>query len=167
MLVAGILDESAGAVIRALRQRLGRGVALIGSDGLLPISALFAGAGEAARDVHVSFPGLDPGHLGPSGRAFVRAFGARRQGPVDQAAVYAAAAAELALDAIAHSDGTRRGVLAALRRPSRANGILGALHVDSAGDVKPVFTIVRAARPGGSDAIGSTEGAVWERTLEP
>jgi DNA-binding SARP family transcriptional activator/ABC-type branched-subunit amino acid transport system substrate-binding protein len=166
VLVAGLLDESAGAVVRALRQRLGHRVALIGSDGLLPISVLFAGAGSAARDVHVSFPGLDPAHLGPAGRAFVRAFGATRQGPVDQAAVYAAAAAELALDAIARSDGTRGGVLAALRRPS-ANGILGALHMDTAGDVKPVFTIVRAARPGGSDAIGSTEGAVWERTLSP
>ena len=166
VLVAGLEDESAGDVIRALRLRLGRRVELVGGDGLLPISGLFAVARAAARGVHISLPGLDPRHLGAVGRAFVRAFGATRQEPVDQTAVYAAAAAELALDAIARSDGTRAGVLAALRRPS-ANGILGALRIDAAGDAKPVFTIFRAARPGGSDTIGSTEGAVWERTLSP
>jgi DNA-binding SARP family transcriptional activator/ABC-type branched-subunit amino acid transport system substrate-binding protein len=165
VLVAGLLDDNAGAVIRALRQHLGRRVALIGSDGLLPISALFARAGSAARGVHVSFPGLDVRHLGPAGQAFVRAFGASRQGPVEQAAVYAAAAVELALDAIAHSDGSRRGVLAALRRRPLA-GILGNARFDAQGDVRPgSFTIVRAARPGGSDAVLSTDGAVWERVV--
>jgi len=166
VLVAALLDESAGVVIRALRQQLGPAVPLLGPDGLLSVSELFARSGTAARGVRISVPGLDAGHLGPAGRAFVRAFGATRQGPVDQAAVYAAAAAELALDAIARSDGTRAGVLAALRRPS-ANGILGVLRIDAAGDVKPVVTIVRASVPGGSDAIGSTQGAVWERTLSP
>jgi DNA-binding SARP family transcriptional activator/ABC-type branched-subunit amino acid transport system substrate-binding protein len=165
VLVAGLLDENAGAVIRDLRQRLGRRVALIGSDGLLPISVLFARAGAAARDVHIAFPGLDPRHLGPAGRAFVRAFGASRQGSVDQAAVYAAAAAELALDAIAHSNGTRGSVLAALRR-QRLAGILGTARLDAGGDVRPAtFTIVRANRPGGSDTVASVDGAVWERVL--
>ena len=166
VLVAALLDESAGTVMRALRQRLGSDVPLIGGDGLLPISQLYSAAGSAARGVHIVVPGRDSAHLGPAGRAFVRAFGASRQGSVDEAAVYAAAAAELALDAIVRSDGTRAGVLAALRRPS-ANGILGALRIDAAGDVKPVSTVVRAVRPGGSDTVGSTDGAVWERTLSP
>jgi ABC-type branched-subunit amino acid transport system substrate-binding protein len=165
VLVAGLLDENAGAVVRDLRRRLGPQVDLIGGDALLPISVLFARAGASARGVHVSFPGLDPRHLGAEGRAFVRAFGASQQGPVNQAAVYAAAAAELALDAIAHSGGTRKGVLEALRR-SHPPGILGVIHIDARGDIRPVvFTIVRAARAGGSDAVVSTEGAIWERAL--
>ncbi|MDX6618727.1 MAG: hypothetical protein QOK36_1113 [Gaiellales bacterium] len=163
--VSGLLDENAGAVIRALRARLGHGIELIGSTGLLPVSALFKRAGPAARGVHVSIPGLEVAHLGPGGRAFVRAFGASRGGPVEQAAIYAAAAAELALDAIARSDGTRRGVLAELHR-TRSSQILGPLRFDRNGDVSPgSFTIVRAVRPGGSDALQSVDGARWERIV--
>jgi branched-chain amino acid transport system substrate-binding protein len=165
VLVAGLLDENAGAVIGALRARLGTRVELIGSGGLLPISALFARAGPAARGVHVSLPGLDASHLGADGRAFVRAFGASRGGQVDQASIYAAAAAELVLDAIARSDGTRRGVLAELQR-TRSSGILGPLRLDRNGDVTPRrVTIVRAARAGGSDALQNVDGATWERTV--
>ena len=167
VLVAGLLDDNAGAVVRDLRLHLGSRVDLIGSDALLPISGLFARAGAAARGIHLSFPGVDVGHLGPQGRAFVRAFGASRQGPVDQAAVYAAAATELALDAIAHSGGTRRGVLEALGRRHPV-GILGAIRLDERGDIRPArFTIVRAARAGGSDAVVSTDGAIWERVVSP
>ena len=169
MLVAGLLDDNAGAVVRALRRaQLGTRVELLGSDALLPVSALFARAGTAARGVHLSFSGLDVDHLGPQGQAFVRAFGSepagsrragRRSTPPPPP--------ELALDAIAHSGGTRREVLEALARAHPA-GILGAIRLDARGDIRPArFTIVRAARPGGSDAVESTEGGTWEREVTP
>jgi branched-chain amino acid transport system substrate-binding protein len=165
VVVAGLLDENAGAVIRALRERLGSGVQLIGSSALLPVSGLFTRAGPAARGVHVSLPGLEADHAGAGARAFSRAFAARRQAPVAQAAVYAAAATQLVLRAIARSDGSREGVLAALRR-TRSSEILGPLRVDANGDAHPrAFTIARAERPGGSDALQSLDGSIWERTL--
>jgi DNA-binding SARP family transcriptional activator/ABC-type branched-subunit amino acid transport system substrate-binding protein len=165
VVVAGLLDEGAGAVIAALRARLGARVELIGSSSLLPVSALFARAGPAARGVHVSLSGYAADGFGPGGRAFVRAFGADRQAPVQQATIYAAAAAGLALDAIARSGGTRSGTLSALRRTT-ANAILGPLRFDPNGDVRPrVVTIVRAMRGGGSSALQSVDGAVVERVI--
>jgi ABC-type branched-subunit amino acid transport system substrate-binding protein len=167
VVVAGLLDDNAGEVIRALRARLGRRAQLIGSVGLLPVATLFKRAGPAARGVHVSFPGLHASQLGPGGQAFIHAFGASQGGPVDQATIYAAAAAELALAALARSDGTRHGVLAELRR-TRSSEILGPVRFDRNGDASPRgVTIVRSLRPGGSDVLQSTDGASWERTVAP
>ena len=57
---------------------------------------------------------LPPEPLGPAGRQFATRFAATQHGaPVNQAALYAAQATELMIDAIAHSDGTR-----AIGRPS-------------------------------------------------
>jgi ABC-type branched-subunit amino acid transport system substrate-binding protein len=51
-------------------------------------------------------------------------------------AIYGAAAAEVLLDAIAASDGTRAGVRAALFR-TRDRGTLGSIEIDGNGDVVP------------------------------
>lgn len=58
--------------------------------------------------MYVSLPGLTTASLAPQGRIFVRDFAATQPGPrVDQAAVYAAQAAEvlLAIEAGRGSDG--------------------------------------------------------------
>ena len=74
--------------------------------------------------------------------------------------VYAAQSAELLLDAIAGSDGTRDSVVAALRRTRVKRGLLGSIAFDSEGDIThaPV-TVFRALRGGGSGLVTSAEGA--------
>ena len=61
-------------------------------------------------------------------------------------AVYGAAAADVLLDAIAASDGTRAGVRAALLRV-RDRGLLGSFRIDANGDIVPAkVAILRIVR---------------------
>ena len=167
--VSGLLDTNGGAVIRALRARLRSAVRIISMDGLLPVSKLFAAAGEAAAGVYLSVGGLAPQQLGPGGRNFVSDFAATQpDAAVHRHSVYAAAAAATMLDAIAGSDGTRASVTRRLLGTEPRRGILGSYRLDANGDVDPSpITIVRARRGGGSDAIESTDGATYVRVIRP
>jgi ABC-type branched-subunit amino acid transport system substrate-binding protein len=79
---------------------------------------------------------------------------------------YAAQAAEIMLDAIAASDGSRSSVATALSRQRANPGIIGSFGFDPAGDVTSApITIVRARRGGGSPAVVSTEGAQVVRVI--
>ena len=111
--VSGLLDGNAGQLIRDLRSRLPAGVALIGNDGLLPISRLFAAGGDAAQGMYVSIAELPIERL-PQ-RAGTSSPSSRLPRPlraIHPAAVYAAQAADVLLDAIARSDGSRASVVA-------------------------------------------------------
>jgi branched-chain amino acid transport system substrate-binding protein len=159
--VGGLIDTRGGAVIRALRKRLGPRVEILANDGFLPIAGLFQAAGAAARGVYVSTAALPNGRLGLAGREFVTRFSATQHGaPVDHAAVYAAQAADLLLAAIARSDGSRSSVSRALLAAQVRNGIVGSFRFDANGDptAAPV-TIVRTRRPGGDPAVESIDGA--------
>jgi branched-chain amino acid transport system substrate-binding protein len=131
-----------GALIRALRARLGPRTALIASDGFLPVSAMLKDAGAAAVGVYVIFPVAAAEMLGPAGRRFVRAFGATQPGGVVQSGTYvpeAAAATDVVLQAIARSDGTRASVLRQLRNAKAGDGILGPFRFDLNGDMDPAL----------------------------
>ena len=159
--VSGLIDSHGDAVVRALRERLGARVTLLANDGFLPISALFAKAGDAASGIYVSTAALPNRQLGLAGREFVTHFGATQHGaPVDHAAVYAAQATEVMLDAIAGSDGSRASVTRALRATRIRDGILGGFGFDANGDPSSApVTIVRAHTPGGEAAVESIDGA--------
>jgi branched-chain amino acid transport system substrate-binding protein len=167
--VAGLLDTGGGRVIADLRRALGPRVPIIAGDGMLPVASLFRAAGPAARGVRVSFGGLTTGALSPAGRHFVALFGATQPGGrVDESSVYAAAATNVMLDAIARSDGTRSSVTRELLASRVSGGLLGGFRFDANGDpsVSPI-TILRAKRPGGSDGVLGHEGASVERVLYP
>ena len=86
---------------------------------------------------------------------------------IHPAAVYAAQAADVLLDAIARSDGSRASVVAELRRSRVRRGLIGSFAFDSAGDVTHTpITIVRASRGGGSETVGSTAGARVVRVID-
>jgi ABC-type branched-subunit amino acid transport system substrate-binding protein len=85
--------------------------------------------------------------LGPAGRAFARDFRRSLAGaPVEPSAVYAAETMEVALDALARSDGSRASVLDALFRTRIDDGLLGRVSFDGHGDiaVDPI-TVLRVA----------------------
>ena len=64
--------------------------------------------------------------LGPSAAGFVRRFGTTQPGlAVEPSAVYAAQSAEVMIDAIARSDGTRRSVAQALLDTRLRASLLG------------------------------------------
>jgi len=160
VLVASLIDDNGGELVRALRRRLGDRVELLGIDGLLPVSALWAHAGGAARGVVLAVAGTPVARLPAAGQRFADAFASAHGGqPAEPAAVAAAAATEVLLDAIRRSDGTRAGVARALLA-TRVDGVLGPIGFDGRGDLVPAtITLARVERGGGADVAGSSDGA--------
>jgi branched-chain amino acid transport system substrate-binding protein len=153
VVVGGDVFRGAAGLVRALRARLGpRFTILTGGWGAVPLSELRRRAGRAAQGVWVTQ--TDPlttrrQDLGPAARAFQRELGTSSP---EQYVLEAGQAAEVVVDAIARSDGTRASVLAALKRTRVENGILGSFRFDRNGDITParvtVFRIGRDASAG-------------------
>jgi ABC-type branched-subunit amino acid transport system substrate-binding protein/DNA-binding beta-propeller fold protein YncE len=147
VVVAGILLPGTGALIRDLRAALGPRVAIVAPDGFAVVDDLVKLAGPGARgDMYVSTYGLPNSHLPPRGQRFLDAFApAQGTGPgPDFAAAYGAQGAELLLDAVARSDGTRSSVVREVRRTSVHDGLLGRIRFDRNGDLEQgPFTFLR------------------------
>ncbi len=167
--IGGLLDTNAARVVRNLRARLGPSVDLLAPDGLTPLPLLVARAGRAARGVYVSLGGAVTERLPPAGAHFVRRFAEMQAGAeIDPSTVYAAQAAEVLLDAIARSDGTRDSILEALFATRVDDGLLGSFRFDENGDItESPITILRVARGGASSRIPSVEGGIVERVVRP
>jgi branched-chain amino acid transport system substrate-binding protein len=133
--LGGLICENGGKLIKDLRSVLGTDVTLITPDGFTPISAVVEGAGTAAEDVYVSIAGQPNENLGPTGKTFVKDFGATQSGgQVDPYSAYAAQATEVLLTAIEESDGSRADIAAKLFDTKVTDGILGDFEIDANGD---------------------------------
>jgi len=164
--LAGLLGDQGGG-LKELRSRLGPRVTLVASAGSASISDLFRVLGPAARTIYVTYLGLTNERLPAGGRRFVDAFSATQRGSVHPIVAYAAQAAEVLLDAIARSDGTRASVTKELFATQVRNGILGTFRFDRNGDTTlRRVTILRPRRPGGSRATQSPEGASVVRVID-
>jgi branched-chain amino acid transport system substrate-binding protein len=143
--LGGLVCNQGGKLIKDLRGQLGTDVTLFAPDGFTPVSAVAAGGGSAAEGVIVSVAGTFNSKLGPKGKKFVSDFGATQSGGhVDPYAVYAAQAAQIVLDAIAKSDGSREQVIANLFKTKVTDGILGSFQITSTGDVsKPTYAFYK------------------------
>jgi branched-chain amino acid transport system substrate-binding protein len=106
---------------------------VIASDGFAPPSDVVNLVGAAAEDLMISVAGVPNERLGPVGRQFVRSFEKVTPTPYYLGA-YAAQAADVLLDAIARSDGTRASVVGNLFRTKVTDGILGSFAIDPSGD---------------------------------
>ena len=106
-------------------------------------------SGRACREgMYVSQYGIPNAELPPRGREFLESFARSRSRPPgagpDFAAAYGAQAAEILLDAIARSDGTRTSVTREVLRARVEDGILGDIRFDRNGDlVNAPFTFFR------------------------
>ena len=85
------------------------------------------------------------------GATFAKEFAPRLGGkPIDPYAIYGAQAAQLILDAIGGSDGTRQGVVDAMFNAEVNDGLLGTFEINDNGDPAKAggavvgFTIYRA-----------------------
>ena len=107
--------------------------------------------------------------LDPAGQRFLHDFGATRPGgQIPAYSVYAAAATEVLLDAIARSDGTRESVARALGTVRLPDSALGPIALDRRGELtsNPV-AVVRADHGGEPFDPEGTAGGVVVRLITP
>jgi ABC-type branched-subunit amino acid transport system substrate-binding protein len=116
---------------------LGPGVALVAPDGFALPGDLQKLAGAGAQGLYVSNYGVPNSRLPVRGKRFLESFASTQSAGsgADLAAAYGAQAAEILLDAIARSDGTRASVTRELRRTRIEDGILGEIRFDRNGDL--------------------------------
>jgi hypothetical protein len=130
-------------MVRAVRRRLGRRAVIAGPDLLLPVATLFERAGGHARGMLLSATVVPE----------------RARGRDSAAAVYATVATDVALDAIARSDGTRASVARAVRATDDRRTPIGPIAFTKRGDLRrPPIALLRVLRGGGSDEILSKDG---------
>jgi branched-chain amino acid transport system substrate-binding protein len=145
--MAGAAPPATPALLRDLRAHLGRRPALITSDGFADFERLRE-SGRAAQGMYVANYGIPNAELPPAGRRLLDAAGRPEDDP-DTSFAYGAQAAEILLDAIARSDGTRASVTRELRATRVEDGILGDIRFDNNGDlVEGPVTIYRFTRQG-------------------
>ncbi len=144
VVLAGAGPPHVDSLLRDLRASLGRGVALIASDGFMGVS------GPEARGMYIGNYGIPNAELPAEGKRFLGELEARGGDPgPDFTAAYGAQAAEILLDAIARSDGTRASVAEELRAATVEDGILGNIRFDRYGDlVEGPVTIYRLTQKG-------------------
>ena len=136
--LGGLICENGGKLIKDLVAGA-PGVKILAPDGFTPISADVQQSGGKAEGMTVSVAGLPVTQLPAAGKAFGVAFcksaGAGcTGGQPDPYGVYAAAAAQVFLAAIAASDGTRADVTKQVFTVT-ANTVLGAIKFNKNGDV--------------------------------
>jgi branched-chain amino acid transport system substrate-binding protein len=132
--LAGTLAANGVTLIRDLRARLGGGFPLLASDGFAPAADTAGVVGPAAEGLYVSTAGVAVDRLPPSGRRFVASFRKATGQDAPSFAAYAAEGAEVLLDAIARSDGTRASIVRELFRTRVRGGVIGDFRVTPTGD---------------------------------
>jgi branched-chain amino acid transport system substrate-binding protein len=133
--LGGLVCENGGKLVKDLRAGLGKGVDLVGPDGFTPVSAVVDGAGVAAENMSISVAGMPAEKLTGAGKAFVKSFGKVIDKALpDPYTAYAAQSAEVLVQAISKSDGSRASVAANLFKTKIKNGILGSFTIDKNGD---------------------------------
>jgi branched-chain amino acid transport system substrate-binding protein len=132
--LGGSVDLNGPTLVRSLRSVLGPDFRILTPDGFTPIAPFAQLAGPAAEGVMVSFPAVPPERLRGEGRRFVAQFGKAIGRSVEAYSVATAQAAEVLVDAIAKSDGSRASVTSNVFKTKVMNGILGSFSFDRNGD---------------------------------
>jgi branched-chain amino acid transport system substrate-binding protein len=133
--LGGIVCNNGAKLIKDLRAAVGNNVTFVGPDGFTPFSAT-AQAGSAAEGMYISVAGLPIEKLGPTGRKFLAAFRKyQKKAQIDPYAVYGAQLAQIALRAIATSDGSRASVIKQVFKTNLTDGIMGKVRFDKNGDI--------------------------------
>ena len=168
VVIGGDVSQGGDRLLKALRARLGpRTTIMTGDVGFTPVSDVLTRAGRAALGLYVSTVNI-PGaarDLSHAARQFLRDLGTPEPLPF---VLEAGQAAELVLQAIARSDGTRASVLKELRAAQVKNGLLGSFHFNRNGDITPATVMIvriTGSTPPGSGLDSSVQGAVLDRIV--
>jgi branched-chain amino acid transport system substrate-binding protein len=145
--LGGLICENGGKLIKDIRAGTSKAVKIMAPDGFTPVSATIQQGGTAAEGATVSVAGLPNTALKGAGKAFVKAFTTADHRTPDPYSVYAAQAAEIVVQAIKQSNGTRADIAKQLFKVKLKGSILGNVSFTANGDVtaNPV-TIYRVKR---------------------
>jgi ABC-type branched-subunit amino acid transport system substrate-binding protein/streptogramin lyase len=132
--LGGYSFQNGYRLLRDLRAVLGREFRILAPDGFSEFPAIVKHAGAAAEGLVASVATLPPERLSPSGQRFFESFEKAVGGDLDPYSPTTAQAAEVLLDAIAASDGTRASVTDELLKVRVEDGILGSFEFDANGD---------------------------------
>ena len=142
--LGGLICENGGKLIKDIRAGVPSSVKIMTPDGFTPVSATIQQGGTAAEGVTVSIVGLPNSSLKGAGKAFVSAFTKADHRTPDPYSVYAAQAAEVVVQAIKQSNGTRADIAKQIFKVNLKNSILGNIRFNANGDVaSPAVTIYR------------------------
>jgi branched-chain amino acid transport system substrate-binding protein len=149
--LGGQIHSNGGQLLRDLRAELGQ-LPILAADGFSNVADVQAAAGSAAEGLYVVVSGVPTQHLTAQGRELLEKIGRTRPGgnePNLYWAVYGAQAAEVLLDAIARSDGSRASVTEAVLDTRLEDTLLGSVAFDANGDlVNAPTTVLRVTRGG-------------------
>jgi branched-chain amino acid transport system substrate-binding protein len=134
--VGGLLSGRTPAELSVARRRVPSGPIVL-AEGLGPAAQLATEVGPSAEGVYLVVAGVPSERLGSAGNRFVRQFEERIGAAPHPYAVYAAQAAEILLDAVASSRGTRTGTGRAVLAEKVVDGPLGSFSFDRDGNSVP------------------------------
>ena len=143
--LAGHTQNNARRLMEDLRRELGRDVVFAAGDQFIAHPSLPRAFGPAGEGLRVTGYHVPLEALAPAARRFVRSVGA--PGALGGLAE-AAQAADVLLDAIARSDGTRAVVVEELFNTRVTGGILGSFSFDDYGDITPATVALNSVRNG-------------------
>jgi branched-chain amino acid transport system substrate-binding protein len=151
----GYVENNGPRLVADLRAVLGEEIRFAGPDGFSDTEYLTHRAKQAAEGFIYTIPTVPAARLPRNGRRFAAAF-KRRFGDLPCCfAVQNAQAAEVLLDALAASDGTRSSVTRHVLGAEVEDGLLGDFRFDAAGDTTSnVIAIYRVE--GGRDRFRTT-----------
>jgi branched-chain amino acid transport system substrate-binding protein len=133
--LGGLICENGGKLIKDIRAGVASSVKIMTPDGFTPVSATIQQGGKAAEGTTVSVAGLPNSSLKGAGKAFVAAFSKADHRTPDPYSVYAAQAAEVVVQAIAQSNGSRADIAKQLFKVNLKGSILGNVSFNKNGDV--------------------------------
>ena len=141
--VGGSLTPAGVRALREVRRRARPDVPVVLAPAFGAPAQIAEEVGAAAEGAYIGVSGVAGKRLPRRGRDFATRFEEAIHLPPHPLALYSAQAAELLLDAIAKSDGTRASVASALRA-SKGEGLVGWISFDGRGEprIAPV-TIYR------------------------
>jgi DNA-binding SARP family transcriptional activator/ABC-type branched-subunit amino acid transport system substrate-binding protein len=142
-------------LFKAMRAGLPAEVRMLTPDGFNG-SGLLAELGSSAEGMTMSLPGPAISDLPPVGRKFVSGFRASLIAPALTDTPYAAQAAQLMVDAIARSNGTRASVAHQLLTAQVSNGILGNSRSPRTATPPPTPSRSTKSATAGSNCSGSS-----------
>jgi ABC-type branched-subunit amino acid transport system substrate-binding protein len=162
-----LLGGGAGEWPKLLRAKLGPRLTIMAGSGAAPIPELLEASGRSALGTYIATTEITANGRGmtEAAKRFAAELGAGSHGSY---ALGTAQAAEVVLQAIAHSDGTRASVLKQLHATRIRGGLLGDFTFDRHGDVTPArVTILRVtgSTPAGVELPSNLHGAVVDRVL--
>jgi len=167
--LGGLIDENGGQLIKDKVAVLGPnvaspadGVVLLSPDGFTAQQTIDEAEGAAAG-MYMSVAGVPIDQFAGTALGFIEAFkGTLGDKPVDPYAIYGAQAAQIVVDAIAASDGTRASVLTNVFATKVADGFLGNFEINDNGDPE----LASGAVVGFTIYVATTE-LVTETTISP